>query len=53
MLAKIFGPRGLAAERRLASLARALDLPLRLGSAVGRRQSIVGLGPRDEKVAWG
>jgi predicted transcriptional regulator of viral defense system len=52
LLAKAFGPRGLAAERRLASLAQGLDLPLRLAPNVGRRQPIVRLDPRDDKVAW-
>ena len=52
LLAKVFGPRGLAAERRLASLAQALDLPLRLTPTIGNRQPIVRLDPRDEKVAW-
>ncbi len=36
-LAKAFGPRGRAAERRLASLAIALNLPLRLDSPVSKR----------------
>ncbi|MGC2191840.1 MAG: hypothetical protein WA751_05865 [Candidatus Dormiibacterota bacterium] len=51
-LAQVFGPRGLAARRRLASLARVLDLPLRLAPTVGPRQPVVGLDPRDERVAW-
>jgi predicted transcriptional regulator of viral defense system len=52
LLAKVFGPRGLAAERRLASLAQVLDLPLQLAPTVGRRQSIVRLAPGDDKAAW-
>ena len=52
LLAKAFGPRGLAAERRLASLAHVLDLPLQLAPTVGRRQSIVRLDPSDDKGAW-
>ncbi len=52
LLAKVFGPRGLGAERRLASLAQVLDLPLRLDPTIGRRQPIIRLDPRDEKVVW-
>jgi predicted transcriptional regulator of viral defense system len=52
LLATLFGPRGLAAERRLASLAQVLDLPLHLAPTVGPRQSIVRLDPRNEKVTW-
>ena len=52
LLAHVFGSRGLAAERRLASLARALDLPLELAPSVGPRQKIIRLDPRDAKVAW-
>src|SRR5487761_2442063 len=52
LLAHVFGSRGLAAERRLASLARALDLPLELAPSVGSRQKIIRLDPRDAKIAW-
>jgi predicted transcriptional regulator of viral defense system len=51
-LSKAFGARGLAAERRLASLAGALDLPLALAPKVGKRQPIIRLDPRDDEVAW-
>jgi predicted transcriptional regulator of viral defense system len=51
LLAKVFGPRGLAAERRLASLAQVLDLPLQLAPTVGRRESIVRLDPSDDEAA--
>jgi predicted transcriptional regulator of viral defense system len=51
-LARAFGTKGLAAQRRLASLAYALDLPLELAPAVSPRQSMVRLDPRDEEVAW-
>jgi predicted transcriptional regulator of viral defense system len=52
LLAKVFGPRGLAAERRLASLTQALDLPLHLAPTIGHQQPIVRLDPHDENVAW-
>ena len=52
LLAKVFGPRGLAAERRLASLTQVLSLPLRFDPTVGRQQPIVHLDPRDKNVAW-
>jgi len=45
-LAEAFGARGLAAERRLASLARALALPLGLEPKVGPQQPLIRLGPR-------
>jgi predicted transcriptional regulator of viral defense system len=51
-LARVFGPRGLAGERRLASLARALDLSLDLAPSVGSRQKIIRLDPSNEQVAW-
>jgi len=51
-LAKQLGPRGLAGERRLATLAHALDLPLGLQREVGRRQPIIHLDPRDERAVW-
>lgn len=52
LLAQAFGARGLAAQRRLASLAQALGLRHPLAPAVGRRQPIVRLDPRDEHVSW-
>ena len=51
-LANAFGTRGRAAERRLASIATALDLPLRLTPKVGQRQRVIRLDPRDDRVAW-
>jgi predicted transcriptional regulator of viral defense system len=51
-LAKAFGSRGLAAERRLASLAFGLDLPFSLDSPVGKRQPVIQLDTRDDRVEW-
>jgi predicted transcriptional regulator of viral defense system len=51
-LAQIFGARGYAAERRLASLTRALDLPLSLDPTVDPRQPVIRLDPREGHVAW-
>jgi predicted transcriptional regulator of viral defense system len=51
-LARELGHRGLAGERRLASLAHALDLPLHLNPEVGPRQPVIHLDPRDERSAW-
>ena len=51
-LANAFGTRGRAAERRLASMAAALDLPLTLTPDVGKRQQVIRLDPRDDRVAW-
>lgn len=51
-LADAFGPRGLAAERRLVSMARALQLPLDLSPDVGPRRPVIGLDPRDYRVEW-
>jgi predicted transcriptional regulator of viral defense system len=51
-LTKHFGARGRAAERRLASLATALHLPLTLTPEVGKRQQMVRLDPRDDRVVW-
>jgi predicted transcriptional regulator of viral defense system len=51
-LACDFGPRGSAAVRRLASLARALDLPLPLDPKVGKQQGVIRLDPRDERDVW-
>jgi predicted transcriptional regulator of viral defense system len=51
-LSKAFGARGLAAERRLASLADALDLSLAFEPKVGKRQPIIRLDPRNDEVVW-
>lgn len=51
-LAAAFGARGRAAERRLASLATALDLPLGLDPVVESRQSRIRLDPRETNVTW-
>jgi predicted transcriptional regulator of viral defense system len=51
-LARAFGARGLAAERRLASLARALELPLALDPQVDRRQPVIRLDPRHDRIEW-
>jgi len=47
-----FGARGLAAERRLCSLALALDLPLGLEPKVMPNQPVIRLDPRDDRVEW-
>jgi predicted transcriptional regulator of viral defense system len=51
-LARVFGGRGQAAARRLASLAHALDLPLALEPTVTARQPMICLDPRDDRDAW-
>jgi hypothetical protein len=51
-LARAFGARGFAAERRLESLARALELPLRLNTRVDPRQPVIRLDPREDGVEW-
>lgn len=51
-LARAFGARGAAAERRLASLAQALGLDLGLDPKVGPRRPIIRLDPRDDHVEW-
>jgi predicted transcriptional regulator of viral defense system len=51
-LASAFGTRGRAAERRLASLAAALRLPLTLTPEVGKRRPMIRLDTRDDRVAW-
>jgi predicted transcriptional regulator of viral defense system len=51
-LARAFGARGFAAERRLASLTRALELPLTLNTQVDRRQPIIRLDPREDRIEW-
>jgi predicted transcriptional regulator of viral defense system len=51
-LARAFGARGFAAERRLASLTRALELPLRLNTQVDPRQPVIRLDPREDRIEW-
>jgi predicted transcriptional regulator of viral defense system len=51
-LANDFGARGLAAERRLASITTALQLPLILTPKVSKQQQVIRLDPRDDRVAW-
>ena len=51
-LAGAFGARGLAAERRLGSLALALDLPLGLEPRIMPTQPVIRLDPRDDRVDW-
>jgi predicted transcriptional regulator of viral defense system len=51
-LAEAFGLRGQAAERRLASLAATLDLPLRLEPIVSAHRPVIRLDPRDERSEW-
>jgi predicted transcriptional regulator of viral defense system len=51
-LAKAFGARGLAAERRLASLSTALSLGLALEPQFPPRRPIIRLDPRDSRVEW-
>ncbi|MGA2805704.1 MAG: hypothetical protein ABSF89_15175 [Acidimicrobiales bacterium] len=51
-LVKAFGPRGVAAERRLASLARALDLTLDLGPKVSSARPIIRLDPQNDHIEW-
>jgi predicted transcriptional regulator of viral defense system len=51
-LAKKFGPKGLAAERRLASMAHALQLPLSLEPVLKQRRPMIHLDPRDSHVEW-
>lgn len=51
-LARSFGARGRAAERRLASMSHALELPLGLDPQLASRRPIIQLDPRDERVEW-
>lgn len=51
-IASELGGRGPAAVRRLASLARALELPLQLEPEVGNRKPVVRLDPGDDHVDW-
>ena len=51
-LAGAFGTRGRAAERRIASMTRALALPLRLEPKINPRQPVIRLDPGDDHVEW-
>lgn len=51
-LVRAFGARGRAAERRLASIAKALGVPVQLDPAVGPRQPLIRLDPRDDHDEW-
>jgi predicted transcriptional regulator of viral defense system len=51
-LAQLYGARGASAERRLASLAHELDLPLKLDPRVNTNQSVIRLDPRDKRNVW-
>ncbi len=51
-LAEAFGDRGRAAERRLASLAHWLNLPLAIDPVVDRGKPIIRLDPRDDHIEW-
>lgn len=51
-LANDFDARGFAAERRLASLAHALEMPLALRPTVTKEQPTVRLDPRDDRMVW-
>lgn len=51
-LANAFGARGLAAERRLASLSRALSLPFHIEPTLKRRHPIILLDRHDDHVEW-
>ncbi|WP_300606999.1 hypothetical protein, partial [Trebonia sp.] len=51
-VAAAFGPRGLAALRRLASLAHVLELPLPLKPRLDPHQPVIRLDPGDDQVEW-
>jgi len=51
-LVTAFGARGRAAERRLASLSHALDLPLDLEPKLEPRRPIIQLDPSDDRHKW-
>ncbi len=51
-LATSFGPKGRAAERRLASLIRALELPLDLDPRLPPRRPFIQLDPTDDRQVW-
>jgi len=50
--ATAFGARGRAAERRLASLSHALELPLDLDPKLEPRRPIIQLDPSDDRREW-
>jgi len=50
--ATAFGARGRAAERRLASLSHALELPLDLDPKLEPRRPIIQLDPSDDRRKW-
>jgi predicted transcriptional regulator of viral defense system len=49
---KAFGSRGLAAERRLATIGHTLGLSLPLNPKVSAKRPIIKLDPREERVEW-
>ncbi len=51
-LARAFGARGRAAERRLASLSDALELPFDLDPQLAPRRPIIPLDPADHRHEW-
>jgi predicted transcriptional regulator of viral defense system len=51
-LATNFGARGRAAERRLASLSHALELPLDLDPKLESRRPMIQLDPSDDRQEW-
>ena len=51
-LATAFGARGRAAERRLASLSHALDLPLDLEPKLQPGRPVIRLDPSDDRREW-
>jgi hypothetical protein len=51
-LGRVFGPRGLAAVRRIASLAYALETPFPLVPSVESRQPMIRLDPGDDHTEW-
>ena len=51
-LAAALGPKGKAAERRLASLCEALQLPLELHPTLFSRRPIIRLDPGDNEIKW-
>lgn len=51
-LVSAFGSRGAAAERRLASLAHALELPIELETEVSSSRPIIRLDPQDDRNEW-
>jgi predicted transcriptional regulator of viral defense system len=51
-LATAFGPKGRAAERRLASLSQALELPLNLDPRLAPRRPFIQLDPSDNRQEW-